>query len=176
MDRGHTEKTPRVVKPLTLRCQINKGEDVRVEPVITDEKPSVVVSGGSNTTVASGSLNINLEGAKNNKIIVNVTTNVTSERNSNFVQNLSDTNVNISDTNVNITYNEIRKEIDRVISNESEEIKNIVKEIINEINSKRIPHPNLEKLKSISKEIYDKFSPFALKLMEIVSKTGFFNT
>jgi gas vesicle protein len=100
---------------------------------------------------------------------VNVTTNVTPEGNSNFVQNLSE-------TNVNITYNEIRKEIDRVISNESEEIKNIVKEIINEINSKRIPHSNLEKLKSISKEIYDKFSPLALKLMEIVSKTGFFNT
>jgi hypothetical protein len=102
MDCGHIEKTLRVVKPLTLRWQINKGEDVRVEPLITDGKPSVVVSGGSNTTVASGPLNINLEGAKNNKIIVNVTTNVTPEGNRDFVQNLSE-------TNLNITYNEIRK-------------------------------------------------------------------
>jgi hypothetical protein len=150
MDCGHIEKTFRISKELTLRWQISKGDKVRVEPVITDGKPSVAVSGGSYSTIVPGAVNIGLEGAKNNTIFVNI---IRSDGNTNFAQS-------ISDTDINITYNEILKTIDRDISddNERQEIKNILEEIKSDQKSKKIPDSSLEKQKKW-KTIYKAVEP-----------------
>jgi hypothetical protein len=160
MECGHVQKRLRVSKS----WQINKNEKVRVEPVISDGRPSVAVSGGSQTTIVGGPVNIGIEG-KDNKIVVNIT-NIQSEGNSNFAQDISD---------INTTYNEILKEIDRNITNEAErqEIKPILEEIKNDLKSKRIPQSGLDKLKAFEK-IYYMVYPLIMKIYDIINRTGAF--
>jgi len=162
---GHIQKRLRVSKELKFIWQISKSESVRVEPVITDGAPSVAVS-GSSYSIVGGAVKIGLEGAKDNNIVLNIT-NIKSEGNSNFVQSISD---------VNITYNEILKEIDRDITDDSErqEIKYILEEIKNDLNSKRIPHSSLEKLKKFEK-IYNMTLPWVTRAFDLIIKTGLFN-
>ena len=125
LECGHMEKRLRITKPTTLRWQIDKGEKVEFEPVYADGTPALsVASGGHTTTIVRGSnVNLNFEGGKNNTYYMNIT-NTQSEGNNNFIQNLSK-------TEVNITYNDILKQIDRDIPDESErkEIKDLVEKI-----------------------------------------------
>ena len=169
MDCGHTEKTTRISKEVTLRWEISKGENLRVDPADTDGTPSVAVSSGGQTTIIAGGVSFNFKEAKNNNFIV--ITAVQAEGNSN-VQNLFE-------THINITYNDILKEIDTHITEENErkEIKNILEEIKNDLKSRRIPDSGLlQKLKGYDKEkIADLVYKWTMRGIELVFKTGYFN-
>jgi hypothetical protein len=83
----------------------------------------------------------------------------------------------LSQTQVNITYDEILKDIDKDIIDESErqEVKNILEEIKYQINSKRIPDSTLfEKMKKYEK-ISDTVFKWAIRGIGLAMQSGYLN-